>query len=404
MKFRSVLVRSVAILSLLALLLGTLAACSGNGKRKESEKENGNGDKEEDKTFEKIFGSLSDVVYDPLDHIDPPALSEIVINKSDVNVSVSYELAKVVMSGAENTSYTEKGSATLSLYDTARISYKGLPADEDIELSEETIAGMSSEYQKDGIDLVIGSGSFIGAYKGKHEDRYNEGFEDQLIGMSVGDERVIRVTFPDLYTTEELCGIEVDFTVKLISISRPKTDSFVPTDEQCDKYTDGKYKTLDEFRTYLENICVGSFAYSVFVVDTKEKEPCKELVDIYLDRLIHSQVLSQNGSSLSEEDYNKAYSEIKSSMHDLLYPQAVSSAYSYIKDNYIFGLCEVSVTEKEVSDAIAADWETNSWYYKYYYGINDIEEFTERIDIESLERQLKLTKLYEKLADKVALK
>ena len=113
MKFRSVLVRSVAILSMLALLLGTLAACSGNGKRKESEKENGNGNKEEDKNFEKIFGSLSDVVYDPLDHIDPPALSEIVINKSDVNVSVSYELAKVVMSGAENTSYTEKGSATL---------------------------------------------------------------------------------------------------------------------------------------------------------------------------------------------------------------------------------------------------------------------------------------------------
>jgi hypothetical protein len=115
-------------------------------------------------------------------------------------------------------------------------------------------------------------------------------------------------------------------------------------------------------------------------------------------------VLSQNGSALSKEEYNKAYSEIKSGMYDLLYPQAESSAYSYIKDNYIFDLCEIIITEEEISDTIEADWEANSWYYKYYYGINDIEAFRERIDMEALERKLKLTKLYENLSDKITLK
>jgi len=51
--------------------------------------------------------------------------------------------------------------------------------------------------------LEIGSNSFI------------PGFEEQVIGMNVGDEKDINVTFPEQYHSEELAGAPVVFKVKL---------------------------------------------------------------------------------------------------------------------------------------------------------------------------------------------
>lgn len=52
-------------------------------------------------------------------------------------------------------------------------------------------------------DLILGSHSFI------------PGFEEQLVGMTAGDEKEIQVTFPEDYQAKELAGKEVMFRVKL---------------------------------------------------------------------------------------------------------------------------------------------------------------------------------------------
>ncbi len=59
--------------------------------------------------------------------------------------------------------------------------------------------------------LKIGSNSFI------------PGFEDQLIGMKKGEEREIKVTFPEDYRQESLAGKEVEFKVKLHNIQVKNT-------------------------------------------------------------------------------------------------------------------------------------------------------------------------------------
>ena len=51
--------------------------------------------------------------------------------------------------------------------------------------------------------LKIGSGSFI------------PGFEDQVVGMSAGEEKEINVTFPEDYGAAELAGKPVVFKVKV---------------------------------------------------------------------------------------------------------------------------------------------------------------------------------------------
>lgn len=59
----------------------------------------------------------------------------------------------------------------------------------------------------DGSDLVLGSNSMIA------------GFEDGLVGLSAGDEKVLSLTFPDDYHAEELKGAAVEFAVKVNSVS-----------------------------------------------------------------------------------------------------------------------------------------------------------------------------------------
>ncbi len=60
------------------------------------------------------------------------------------------------------------------------------------------------------IAVPIGSGTFI------------PGFEDQLIGVAAGEERVVKVAFPQNYLNAELAGKEAEFDVKVKSIEAPK--------------------------------------------------------------------------------------------------------------------------------------------------------------------------------------
>ena len=61
----------------------------------------------------------------------------------------------------------------------------------------------------DDYDLRVGSNKFVG------------NFEQQLIGMEVGETKTITVTFPALYTTiPELAGEDVQFEVTINSIDR----------------------------------------------------------------------------------------------------------------------------------------------------------------------------------------
>jgi trigger factor len=58
-------------------------------------------------------------------------------------------------------------------------------------------------------DLVLGSGSFI------------PGFEDQVEGMKIGENRSIAVTFPEAYPNEKLAGQPVTFDVTLKAVAAP---------------------------------------------------------------------------------------------------------------------------------------------------------------------------------------
>ncbi|PTX59354.1 trigger factor [Melghirimyces profundicolus] len=85
--------------------------------------------------------------------------------------------------------------------------------------------------------LEVGSGQFI------------PGFEEQLIGMKPGEEKEVKVTFPEDYHAEELAGKEAVFKVKLHEIKRmqlPELDDEFAQDVS-------EFDTLDELKADIEN-------------------------------------------------------------------------------------------------------------------------------------------------------
>jgi trigger factor len=84
----------------------------------------------------------------------------------------------------------------------------------------------------EGQSLKLGSGSFI------------PGFEEQLIGAAAGDEREVKVTFPEEYHAEELAGKEAVFAVKVGGI---KTEDLPELDDEfASEVSD--FETLEAFK------------------------------------------------------------------------------------------------------------------------------------------------------------
>ncbi len=92
----------------------------------------------------------------------------------------------------------------------------------------------------EGYSLEIGSKTFI------------PGFEEQLIGMKLGDEKEIAVTFPEDYHAEDLAGKPVTFKVKLQEIKRKElpelNDDFASEVSDFDTLAELKADTLNKLK------------------------------------------------------------------------------------------------------------------------------------------------------------
>ncbi len=105
--------------------------------------------------------------------------------------------------------------------DTAVIDYEGF------------LDGVPFEGGKDeGHELRLGSHSFI------------PGFEEQVIGLSAGDEKDINVTFPEEYHAKELAGKPVIFKVKVHEVKQTQVPA---KDDELAKDI-SEFDTLDELR------------------------------------------------------------------------------------------------------------------------------------------------------------
>jgi len=88
----------------------------------------------------------------------------------------------------------------------------------------------------DNFALELGSGHFI------------PGFEEQLIGASIGEEKEIKVVFPEDYHAEDLRGKEATFTVKVHDIKKKELPEL---DDEFAKDV-SEFNTLEEYKADLK--------------------------------------------------------------------------------------------------------------------------------------------------------
>src|SRR3546814_2972040 len=95
--------------------------------------------------------------------------------------------------------------------------------------------------------VEIGSGQLI------------PGFEDQLVGVKTGDEKVLKVTFPDEYPVENLKGKPAEFAVTVQAVKVPaasKIDDEIAKTlglESLDKLQELMKEQIDQERNERKN-------------------------------------------------------------------------------------------------------------------------------------------------------
>jgi trigger factor len=72
----------------------------------------------------------------------------------------------------------------------------------------------------DGTVFPGGTGTDVAVTVGSNQ--FIPGFEEQLVGIAVGETKVVKVTFPEAYPTETLAGKAAEFDVTAKSIEAPK--------------------------------------------------------------------------------------------------------------------------------------------------------------------------------------
>jgi trigger factor len=169
---------------------------------------------QEQAEVENILEGKSDLAYqlalEVLPKIELADFSTIKLERLVAEVSEQEVDAAVQRFADETKPYNPKGDgATVASGDRAMINFSG-------RIGGAPFEGGSGE----DVGVNVGSGTFI------------PGFEDQLIGMVVGETRLVKVTFPATYASQQLAGKDAEFDVTVKAIDAPGT---VTIDEEFAK-------------------------------------------------------------------------------------------------------------------------------------------------------------------------
>ena len=217
--------------------------------------------------------------------------------------------------------------------DIATIDFEGFADDKAFE------GGKAENY-----DIELGSNTFI------------PGFEDQIVGMKIDEEKDVNVKFPDEYFSKELAGKDATFKVKLHEIKKkelPKLDDEFAKDVS-------EFDTLDELKadikTKLEKQNADKEKY-----ETEEavvKALCENvkvdipsgMVETEVDRMLNDfkQRLSYQGLKLDQ--YLKMLGKTEDEMRKEYEPQAIEGIKSRLAIEAVIKAEKIEATDKEIED------------------------------------------------------
>ncbi len=223
----------------------------------------------------------------------------------------------------------------------------------------------------EGFDLTIGSDTFI------------DGFEEGLIGQEVGTTVDLNLTFPDDYSSEDLAGQDVVFTVTINGIMEETTLTY---DEITDEYVEdtfGDYgmttvddlmadveDTLESSNESLEQSEIQDNVLQQLVEKSTINYP-EELLDERLDSYLDQVKEGAEEYEMDYEDYVVEYSEYDDV--ETFESDSRSILEEYLEQELILEAIvadqQISITRSEFDEFVDV--------YVAYYGFESAEEFYE---------------------------
>ena len=277
------------------------------------------------------------------------------------------------------TSYEDVTGRAIQTGDTVNIDYVGKKDGVEFE------GGSSAD---GGYDLEIGSGSFI------------EGFEEGLIGANIGDTLDLNLTFPEDYSTADLAGADVVFTVSVNSIKEaviPElSDELVPTlAAEC--------KTVDEYKEYVKNLLeeqvqssfdqtVQSIAFQNVFAASTVSEPPQDMIDYYVEQTMLNADTYAGYYGLEREAF--ITEQLQMTMEDFE-AQAQEMAIEASKQELVVR----AIAKKEKLKVTTDEINTFATENMAMYGYESAEAMIEEIGESEIEYYLLNTKVLEFLAE-----
>ena len=249
------------------------------------------------------------------------------------DAEIDAEIARVQDRNARKVEVTDRACA---LGDIVNIDFVG------------TVDGVKFEGgEAQGFDLTLGSGQFI------------PGFEDQVVGMNIGETKDVNVTFPENYQAEALKGKPAVFAVKLNAIQGKElpevTDEFIKDATGSATVEEYKAKTRERLQAQADRRSVDATENSILeaISANTEAEIPQAMIEREIDNLVQKfeyQLMYQGLKlqdyldflKVTKEDFRKNYEESakKNVMSQLIISQI-------IKDE------NIEATDEEVDAKVA---------------------------------------------------
>ena len=195
--------------------------------------------------------------------------------------------------------------------------------------------------------LKIGSKQFI------------PGFEEQMVGMNIGEEKDLNVRFPDEYHAEELKGKDAVFHVKVNGIQvteKPELDDDFARDiSEFDTFADYKKSIVDELTKQIDknNEATIQNALVAKAAEGAQMDIPQAMIDDQADYMVRDMSMRMRYQGISMEDYMKYTGQTVDDLKKMYLPEAETRVKNELVIEAIRKAEGIEPTEADVEKEIA---------------------------------------------------
>ena len=265
--------------------------------------------------------------------------------------------------------------------DTVLLDYAGF-------VGEDQFEGGTAEGQ----ELVLGSGMFI------------PGFEEQLVGVSAGEQKDVVVTFPEEYHAEDLAGKEAVFHCTVHEVKEEQLpeldDEFAKDVSEFDTLEELKASTRERLESYakagaesqMKDAAVGK------VVESNEVDIPRIMVEDEIDRMMQELDQQMRYQGLSLEQYLAFTQKDAAAFRDEIRADAEKAVKTRLIMNGIVEAEKFEVTPEELEE------ELKVMAIQYQMTADKVKELIGEENMKYLEKDLKTKKAIEFIFENAVIK